>query len=282
MRSPQLGRSSLIFFLARQEISLTSYQAVQDLDYSILAATSVLGDLAGKYPKAQASRDALAQMGVATLKMCLAATDLEHSVPQTRGATLGRTHQDSSQSNDATGQRLLGWSTFKESDRWYEPELTGYPDPQSTIVGYWKDRYSSEDVSKNLESDNLIQDPIQGSLRPASVGYRDELCDIKPPIEWLENKPSLALPCLLSPDLSSKSYEQAQIRGDNYSTSSDFDLLSFNFGSSKSASDVLDHITDCTSPDVNVGLEDARGDIHQDVLEAYLVGWANSGSPTDH
>ncbi|PLN86530.1 fungal-specific transcription factor domain-domain-containing protein [Aspergillus taichungensis] len=44
---------------------------LDEIDYTLLAGTSVLTDMIDKYPHAEACRDALARMGVATVQMCL-------------------------------------------------------------------------------------------------------------------------------------------------------------------------------------------------------------------
>jgi hypothetical protein len=224
-------------------------------------------------------------MGVATVQMCLAVTNVEHSAPQSRVTTLGRTYQDHSQSKDATGQALLRRRIFKGPQRWHEPESDRDPDPQSPHVVYWMRRYSSDNISKSRESDNSIQNGIQEPLPAVSVRCQDDPCDIKPCIEWLENNDSQGPSCPISPGLSTKSYEQSRAFASHYSTPSDFDLFSLAFGTSKSTSSVSDYITDCipeaSSHNAKEELEDTWGEIDQNTLEAYLVGWPDTGSPTN-
>ncbi|KAI5776106.1 fungal-specific transcription factor domain-containing protein [Geopyxis carbonaria] len=49
-----------------------SQLSIEEIDFTILAATSVLGDLVGKCPPAEACRDAFVRMSRATVQMCLA------------------------------------------------------------------------------------------------------------------------------------------------------------------------------------------------------------------
>ncbi|KAL9120499.1 MAG: hypothetical protein Q9187_002942, partial [Circinaria calcarea] len=49
-------------------------QTLEQVDYTVLAATSVLGDLIDKCPPAEACRDAFERMSKATVQMCLSTT----------------------------------------------------------------------------------------------------------------------------------------------------------------------------------------------------------------
>lgn len=49
-------------------------QTLDDVDFTVLAATSVLGDLIDKCPPAEACRDAFERMSKATVKMCVSST----------------------------------------------------------------------------------------------------------------------------------------------------------------------------------------------------------------
>lgn len=51
-----------------------SRQTLDDVDFTVLAATSVLGDLIDKCPPAEACRDAFERMSKATVKMCVSTT----------------------------------------------------------------------------------------------------------------------------------------------------------------------------------------------------------------
>ncbi|KAJ5191459.1 positive regulator of purine utilization [Penicillium cinerascens] len=276
---------SYLFFALWNSSCARHKWAVQDLDYAILAGTSVLDDLAGKYAPAYATRDAFKRMGIATVEMCLAKENCGYSLSQSRDMEFARTCQDLLQSNGATDRPMIGRGTSIGPGIWQEPEPTGCLELKIPTVRYGMLRHSAESVSKSPETDISTLECIQGTSSSVSVGCQDDLCEIKPRIEWLGNNDSQTLPLLASPDLSSKTYEQPwALRGD-YSTSSDFEFLSFTFGASKDTSEISDHVTNCTSkpilPDVNVGLDDAKCETDQDSLEAYLVEWAGSDSPID-
>ncbi|KAK3057732.1 hypothetical protein LTS18_011461 [Coniosporium uncinatum] len=51
-----------------------SHLSLDDVDFTVLAATSVLGDLMDKCPPAEACRDAFDRMSKATIQMCLSTT----------------------------------------------------------------------------------------------------------------------------------------------------------------------------------------------------------------
>ena len=51
-----------------------SHLSLDDVDFTVLAATSVLGDLIEKCPPAEACRDAFERMSKATIQMCLSTT----------------------------------------------------------------------------------------------------------------------------------------------------------------------------------------------------------------
>ncbi|KAJ6160483.1 hypothetical protein N7470_003879 [Penicillium chermesinum] len=60
---------------------------LDEVDFTVLAATSVLGDLMHKCPPAEACRDAFERMSKATVQMCLSTTGFGSQVDMTRGAT---------------------------------------------------------------------------------------------------------------------------------------------------------------------------------------------------
>ncbi|KAL8929345.1 MAG: hypothetical protein Q9172_000518 [Xanthocarpia lactea] len=77
---------------------------LDDVDFTVLAATSVLGDLSDKCPPAEACRDAFERMSKATVKMCLSTTGF--GSPATLFKTQHRhgMHQDDPAANDAPVQ----------------------------------------------------------------------------------------------------------------------------------------------------------------------------------
>lgn len=61
-----------------------SCQTLDEVDFTVLAATSVLGDLMHKCPPAEACRDAFERMSKATVQMCLSTTGFGSQVDMTR------------------------------------------------------------------------------------------------------------------------------------------------------------------------------------------------------
>jgi len=59
---------------------------MEDVDFTVLAATSVLGDLIEKCPPAEACRDAFKRMSNATIRMCLESTGFGSAVRADAGS----------------------------------------------------------------------------------------------------------------------------------------------------------------------------------------------------
>lgn len=64
--------------------ALTHSQTLDEVDFTVLAATSVLGDLVHLCPPAEACRDAFERMSKATVQMCLSTTGFGSQVDLTR------------------------------------------------------------------------------------------------------------------------------------------------------------------------------------------------------
>ncbi|KAL8822040.1 MAG: hypothetical protein Q9223_000032 [Gallowayella weberi] len=166
-------------------------QTLDDVDFTVLAATSVLGDLIDKCPPAEACRDAFERMSRATVKMCLSTTGFgseatgasdghrqyEHSAA-TKSSTprlnehelqLPPLHYDTSHGQQAhhDGQGGHGWSG--ELGRWQAiAETVGTPlnqankmsasdgDPDQRIEGVAGNRSLTPPVSMLLGSHKTI------------------------------------------------------------------------------------------------------------------------------
>lgn len=59
---------------SRLVLTIYTQQSLDDVDFTVLAATSVLGDLIEKCPPAEACRDAFDRMSKATIQMCMSTT----------------------------------------------------------------------------------------------------------------------------------------------------------------------------------------------------------------
>ena len=74
-------------------------QTMDEVDFTILAATSVLGDLIEKCPPAEACRDAFDRMSKATVQMCMSTTGFSSSAQglNTRSHSSRNPHSDTSE-----------------------------------------------------------------------------------------------------------------------------------------------------------------------------------------
>ncbi|KAK4951078.1 hypothetical protein LTR28_006944 [Elasticomyces elasticus] len=70
MKVAEAGQRVIKIYRQLHRIRLT----LDDVDFTVLAATSVLGDLIGKCPPAEACRDAFDRMSKATISMCMSTT----------------------------------------------------------------------------------------------------------------------------------------------------------------------------------------------------------------
>ncbi|KAL8660218.1 MAG: hypothetical protein Q9226_000020 [Calogaya cf. arnoldii] len=77
---------------------------LDDVDFTVLAATSVLGDLSEKCPPAEACRDAFERMSKATVKMCLSTTGFGSRATASQSRQRQEMSQDSRAGNGALVQ----------------------------------------------------------------------------------------------------------------------------------------------------------------------------------
>jgi hypothetical protein len=80
---------------------------MDEVDFTILAATSVLGDLIEKCPPAEACRDAFNRMSKATVQMCMSTTGFSSSAQGLNS----NTHRSESRTNDMSNQDYFGGTT---------------------------------------------------------------------------------------------------------------------------------------------------------------------------
>ncbi|KAL9635470.1 MAG: hypothetical protein Q9204_002621 [Flavoplaca sp. TL-2023a] len=98
--------------------TVRSRMTLDDVDFTILAATSVLGDLSAKCPPAEACRDAFERMSKATVKMCLSTTGFGSPITASKGKYSHRQYRDSPAANGAT-------ALFEQHER-PRPSLQNY------------------------------------------------------------------------------------------------------------------------------------------------------------
>ena len=96
-----------------QYLANTFRQTMDEVDFTILAATSVLGDLIEKCPPAEACRDAFDRMSKATVQMCMSTTGFSSSA---QGLSSRRDkHESSSDYFDA--RKLSPSTSFRKQSR---------------------------------------------------------------------------------------------------------------------------------------------------------------------
>lgn len=104
----------------------TFLQTLDEVDFTVLAATSVLGDLFHKCPPAEACREAFERMSKATIKMSLSTTGFGSQLDMTRihtashaGSSLhpSRTQQQSMDQRQRTGQGQARRTTHTRTSR---------------------------------------------------------------------------------------------------------------------------------------------------------------------
>ncbi|KAL8854735.1 MAG: hypothetical protein Q9221_000517 [Calogaya cf. arnoldii] len=85
--------------------AVRSRMTLDDVDFTVLAATSVLGDLSEKCPPAEACRDAFERMSKATVKMCLSTTGFGSPATASQSRPRQEMSQDARSENGALVQR---------------------------------------------------------------------------------------------------------------------------------------------------------------------------------
>ncbi|TKA80733.1 hypothetical protein B0A49_01150 [Cryomyces minteri] len=81
-----------------------SHLSLDDVDFTVLAATSVLGDLVPKCPPAEACRDAFDRMSKATIQMCLSTTGFGEQAASYETRRQGSTYQRGPYAPDQRGE----------------------------------------------------------------------------------------------------------------------------------------------------------------------------------
>ena len=89
-------------------------QTMDEVDFTILAATSVLGDLIEKCPPAEACRDAFDRMSKATVQMCMSTTGFSSSA---QGLNSRRERPESSSNKDYFDSKSKSSTSFRRQSR---------------------------------------------------------------------------------------------------------------------------------------------------------------------
>ena len=146
----------------RWESTLTHFQTLDDVDFTVLAATSVLGDLMDKCPPAEACRDAFDRMSKATVRMCLSTTGFGARAPLLGPPTLK--HSRSSSSNPSS-QAPQGIVQAQNDHGYFRPQR---PRPQFDMN--LKDLFPEETQETRDFARNIARwqfpPPATGSVAP--------------------------------------------------------------------------------------------------------------------
>ena len=132
---------------------------MDEVDFTILAATSVLGDLIEKCPPAEACRDAFDRMSKATVQMCMSTTGFSSSA---QGLSSRRDKYESSSSNNDYFDSNKSSASFRRQSRGpstrpkptFDMGLNDLLGPVQTGPTYRQSSQSSQGVMKN-EFDNF-------------------------------------------------------------------------------------------------------------------------------
>ncbi|KAF1997354.1 hypothetical protein P154DRAFT_537185 [Amniculicola lignicola CBS 123094] len=146
-----------------------SHLSLDDVDFTVLAATSVLGDLIEKCPPAEACRDAFDRMSKATISMCMSTTGFG---PQAlRGLSMSMGPPMASPGTTYT--------SASETDARSDQEMTGFPAnayfqqrrPQPRFDMNLRDLFSEDETDKR--SFSRISNQIS-SMRPPPPPMKQE------------------------------------------------------------------------------------------------------------
>jgi hypothetical protein len=97
-------------------VAVRSLLSLDDIDFTVLAATSVLGDLIDKCPPAEACRDAFDRMSKATIQMCMSTTGFG---PQALRAL--------PQAQPSSRSPSTAYASASDTELGSDTEMQGYP-----------------------------------------------------------------------------------------------------------------------------------------------------------
>ncbi|KAH7083175.1 fungal-specific transcription factor domain-containing protein [Paraphoma chrysanthemicola] len=106
-------------------VHVRSLLSLDDVDFTVLAATSVLGDLIDKCPPAEACRDAFDRMSKATIQMCMSTTGFGPQALRALPQSQQYHAQPSSHSPTTT------YTSASDADARSDTEMQGYPSRHS-------------------------------------------------------------------------------------------------------------------------------------------------------
>ncbi|KAL8694570.1 MAG: hypothetical protein Q9218_000826 [Villophora microphyllina] len=136
LKVAEAGQRVLLLYRQLHRIHLT----LDDVDFTVLAATSVLGDLVHTCPPAEACRDAFERMSRATVKMCLSTTGFG-SQATGFAAQEGRENQTAPGSNGSQPKRRRTYQTHSELS----------VDPQDQFHDHGRDNGATDTMFKQWQ-----------------------------------------------------------------------------------------------------------------------------------
>ncbi|KAF2840172.1 hypothetical protein M501DRAFT_1010358 [Patellaria atrata CBS 101060] len=171
-----------------------SHLSLDDVDFTVLAATSVLTDLIDKCPPAEACRDAFDRMSRATIQMCQSTTGfgpqaLRHVKQST---TTPGTHVSDS-SDIALHSDVDSMNSQRPSSGYYNSQMDTKPRKQPRFDMNLRDLFSDDETdsnSFNRISSTLMRPPQRPSNSASASPYNPNL-SITPQLRQPSQLPSL-------------------------------------------------------------------------------------------
>ncbi|KAH0541452.1 hypothetical protein FGG08_004061 [Glutinoglossum americanum] len=151
-----------LFMAVRRRITL------DNIDFTVLAATSVLNDLIEKCPPAEACRDAFERMSRATVQMCLATTGFSSQASGLGSDPVSSTNTYRSTESNFSDQEGEG-SLSSDIPSWNDP-VQGDSDPNPVIQRGQAPRRPPPKFDMNFG--DLFSEEADSSARSARQNYR--------------------------------------------------------------------------------------------------------------
>ncbi|RDL35818.1 Zn2 DNA-binding protein [Venustampulla echinocandica] len=142
---------------------------MDEVDFTILAATSVLGDLIEKCPPAEACRDAFDRMSKATVQMCMSTTGFSTSTRGLNSRERRPSHHQRPQPLDANGSQVRHPRPIPPFDMGLndllDPTLTSQKSAMQTPSSHFP-ATSQNNITKGIKAEF---DPYSASATPSTT-----------------------------------------------------------------------------------------------------------------
>ncbi|KAF1911377.1 fungal-specific transcription factor domain-containing protein [Ampelomyces quisqualis] len=134
-------------------VHVRSLLSLDDVDFTVLAATSVLGDLIDNCPPAEACRDAFDRMSKATIQMCMTTTGFGPQALRAHTQTRQNHAQASSDSPTTT------YTSASDADGRSDTEMQGYSSGHASNNNYFAQQQSRRSVLRfDMNLKNLFSE----------------------------------------------------------------------------------------------------------------------------